>query len=160
MHPLPSRGRPPVGPAPGALTTVWIVVNLVNLLQAAGFASRVVDPGINRTLGLAIIALGIPAGTALVSFARSSSGWRFYAGPVCFMIFVVTELAVDYLWQLEFRSPRRPEILIPYLVLFFGSIVLLGAPMFRIDRRRWAVTATTSLMLLGAMGFAMVNGVG
>jgi hypothetical protein len=139
---------------------VWIVVNLVNLLQAAGFASRVIDPEINRILGVAIIALGIPAGMALVGFVRSRSGWRFYAGPVCFMTFVVTELAVDYLWQLEFRSPRRPEILIPYLVLFFGSIVLMGAPMFRIDRRRWAVTATTSLILLGAMGFAMVKGVG
>ena len=160
MHHHPRQGPPPVGPAPGALTTVWIVVNLVNLLQAAGFASRVIDPEINRNLGVAIIALGIPAGIALVSFVRSRSGWRFYAGPVCFMMFVVTELAVDYLWQLEFRSPRRPEILIPYLVLFFGSIVLMGAPMFRIDRRRWAVTATTSLILLGAMGFAMVKGVG
>jgi hypothetical protein len=139
---------------------VWIVVNFVNVLQAAGFASRVIDPEINRVLGIAIIALGIPAGIALVSLVRSRSGWRFYAGPVSFMMFVVTELAVDYLWQLEFRAPRRPEILIPYLVLFFGSIVLMGAPMFRINRRRWALTATTSLILLGAMGFAMANGVG
>jgi hypothetical protein len=139
---------------------VWVVVNLVNLLQATGFASRVIDPEINRILGVAIIALAIPAGISLVSFVRSRSGWRFYAGPVCFMMFVVTDLAVDYLWPLEFRSPPKPEILIPFLVLFFGSIVLMGAPMFRIDRKRWAVTASTSLMLMGAMGFAMVNGVG
>ena len=153
-------GSAPAAPAPSALTTVWIVVNLVNILQAAGFASRVIDPDINRFLGIAIIALGIPAGIALVSFVSSGSGWRFYAGPVCFLMFVVTELAVDYLWQLEFRAPRRPEILIPYLVLFFGSIVLMGAPMFRINRRRWTVTATTSMVLLGATAFAMVEGVG
>lgn len=139
---------------------MWIVVNLVNLLQAAGFASRVIDPGFNRLLGVAIIALGAPAGMALVSFIRSGSGWRFYAGPVCFMIFVAADFALVYLWETEFRSPRRPEILIPFLVLFFGSIVLMGAPMLRIDRRRWAVTATTSLLLLGAMGFALVQGVG
>lgn len=141
------------------MTTVWIVVNLVNLLQAAGFATRVVDPDINHILGAAIIALGVPAGMALVSFIRSGSGWLFYAGPICFMVFVAADFAVDYVVQLEFRSPRRPEILIPFLVLFFGSIILMGAPMLRINRRRWAVTATTALLLLGAMGFAMIEGV-
>ena len=43
------------------MTTVWLVVNLVNLLQAAGFATRVIDPDINRILGAAIIALGVAA---------------------------------------------------------------------------------------------------
>jgi len=143
----------------GALITVWVVVNLVNLLQAAGFASRVVDPNINHILGAAIIALGVPAGLALVSFIRSGSGWLFYAGPVCFIAFVAAEFTVDYVLDLEFRSPRRPEFLIPFLVLFFGSIVLMGAPMLRISPRRWAVTAATALVLLGAMGYAMVEGV-
>ncbi len=147
-------------PAPrGALTTVWLVVNLVNLLQAAGFVGRVADPNLNRILGAAIITLGVPAGLALVSFIRSGSGWPFYAGPVCFMLFVAAEFGLDYLLNLEFRSPRRPDILIPYLLLFFGSILLMGAPMFRINRRLWAVTASTTVILLGAMGFAMVQGV-
>ena len=143
----------------GALIAVWVVVNLVNLFQAAGFATRVVDPKINHILGVAIIALGVPAGLALVSFIRSGSGWSFYAGPVCFMVFVAVDFAVDFVLDLEFRSPRRPEILIPFLVLFFGSIMLMGAPMLRINRGLWAVTATTSLLLLGAMGYAMVEGV-
>ena len=135
------------------------MVNLVNLLQAAGFASRVIDPDINRILGAGIITLGIPAGLALISFIRAGSGWRFYAGPVLFMTFIVAEVAVDYVLDLEFRSPRRTEILIPYLVLFFGSIVLMGAPMLRINQRLWVVTAATTLVLLGAMGYAMVRGV-
>jgi hypothetical protein len=138
---------------------VWAVVNLVNLLQAAGFATRVVDPSINRVLGIGIIALGVPSVFALVSFVRSRSGWPFYAGPIAFVAFVATLLVVDYLLEVEFRSPRRPEILVPFLVLFFGSIVLMGAPMLRINRRLWAVTATTSLLLLGAMALAMAQGV-
>jgi hypothetical protein len=137
-----------------------VVVNLVNLLQAAGFATRVVDPNINRILGAGIIALGIPAGLALLSFIRSNSGWRFSAGPVCFIVFVTTSFVVDYLLEVEFRMPRRPEILVPYLMLFFGSIVLMGAPMLRIDRRLWGVTVVTSLILVGAMAYAMVEGVG
>lgn len=139
---------------------MWVIVNLVNLLQAAGFATRVFDPNINRILGVGIMALGVPAGLALVGFLRSNSGWRFYAGPICFMTFVLASFTVDYLLGLEFRSPRRIEILIPYLMLFFGSILLMGAPMLRISRRLWMVTVTTTLILLGAMGFAMAQGVG
>ena len=160
-RPLPRSGSPPAQIVPrGALITVWVVVNLVNLLQATGFATRVIDPGINRTLGIGIMALGVPAGFALISFVRAKSGWRFDLGPALFLVFVITELVVDHLLMLEFRSPRRTEILIPYLTLFFGSIVLMGAPMIRINRRLWTVTAITTLILLGAMGFAMARGVG
>lgn len=139
--------------------TVWVVVNLVNLLQGTGFATRVTDPNINRILGTVIVALGVPAGIALVSLFRSNSGWRFYWGPVLFVMFVVASLTIDYLLKVEFRSPRRPEILVPYLVLFFGSILLMGAPMLRVNRRLWAVTVATTLILLGAMGYAMTRGV-
>jgi len=94
-----------------------------------------------------------------MSFIRADSGWRFLAGPVCFLAFVAVEVAVDYVLEVEFRSPPRPEILVPYLALFFGSILLMSIPMFRIDLRRLLVTALTTLVLLGAMGFAMTRGV-
>ena len=64
-------------------------------------------------------------------------------------LFIVFMLVVDYWLTLEFRTPRRPEILIPYLMLFFGSILLMGAPMLRVDRRLWGVTAATSVLLWG-----------
>lgn len=137
-----------------------MVVNLVSLLQAAGFATRVVDPAINRALGIVILVLAIPAGTALLGFLRAGSGWRFSVGPAVFLGFVAFSLVVDYLMGIEFRSPQRWEILIPYLTLFFASIVLMGAPMIRVNRRLWLVTTLTALLLLGAMGFAMMRGVG
>jgi hypothetical protein len=45
-------------------------------------------------------------------------------------------------------------------MLFFGSILLMGLPMFRLDRRLWLVTVTTTVLLLGSMGIAMRMGVG
>lgn len=57
-------------------------------------------------------------------------------------------------------SPSRRSILVPYLVLFFASILLMGAPMFRLDRRLWLVTVVTTVLLLGSMGIAMGTGVG
>ena len=56
-----------------AVLTVWGVVNAVNVLQAAGFLSRVWtgSRAINHLLGYAIVALAFPAAVALVAFVRS-----------------------------------------------------------------------------------------
>ena len=145
-----------------AVLTVWIIVNAINLLQSAGFLSRVVTGNreINHLLGYGIIALAAPAALAMVAFIRTRAGWRHWIGPAAFLVFVVFMIIVEHIWQVEFRSPMRYDILVPYLVLFFGSILLMGLPMFRINRRLWLVTVVTTVLLLGSMVYAMYMGVG
>lgn len=144
------------------MLTVWAVVNAVNVLQTAGFLSRVVtgNLGLNHALGFGMMALAIPAAVALIVFVRAGAGWQQALGPAIFLAFVALMSVVDYLWPVEFRSPPRPSILAPYLTLFFGSILLMGVPMFRMDRRLWLVTVVTTVLLLGAMILAMARGVG
>jgi hypothetical protein len=145
-----------------AALTVWGVVNAVNLLQAAGFLSRVPtgSRSINHLLGYVIIALAVPAALALVTFLRARAGWRQWIGPAVYLAFIAFEVVVDYIWAVEFRSPMLASILVPYLVLFFGAILLMGLPMYRLDRRLWLVTAATTVLLLASMGVAMHKGVG
>lgn len=143
-----------------AAVTVWLVVNAVNLLQSVGFATRPVAPEVNQLLGLVMAVLAIPATWALLVFRRRRAGWLFLLGPLAFDAFVVLMIAVDYVANVEWRDPAVPTIEIPYLLLFFGSIVLMGLPMYRIDRRRWLVTVVTSVILLGSMAYAMSAGVG
>jgi hypothetical protein len=145
-----------------AALTVWGVVNAVNVLQAAGFLSRVWtgSRAINHLLGYVIVALALPAAVALVAFVRAGAGWRQWVGPAVYLAFVVFMVAVEYVWSVEFRSPTRYGILVPYLLLFFGAILLMGLPMFRMDRRLWLVTVATTVLLLGSMGIAMRKGVG
>jgi hypothetical protein len=57
------------------------------------------------------------------------------------------------------RSPPRYAVLVPYLVLFFGSIVLMGAPMLRINRGLWLATVLSTVMLAVSMVAAMRKGV-
>jgi hypothetical protein len=140
--------------------TVWGVVNAVTVLQSVGFATRPLAPEVNAVAGLVMAVLAIPATAALVGFVRAGSGWRLVVGPAVYDLFIVFMLIVEDWLALEFRTPPRPEILIPYLVLFFGSIILMGAPMLRIDRRLWAVTAATSALLLATMAWALSIGVG
>ena len=145
-----------------AALTVWGVVNIVNVLQAAGFISRVRtgSMAINHLLGYGIIALALPATLALFAFVRARAGWLYWAGPAVYLAFVTLMIVVDYIWPVEFRSPIRPGILVPYLLLFFGAVLLMGLPMFRLNRQLWLVTVATSLLLLGSMGIAMRKGVG
>jgi hypothetical protein len=153
--------QPGSGPVWAALT-VWGVVNAVNLLQAVGFLSRLRTGSMatNHLLGYALIALAFPAAAALIAFARARAGWNQWAGPAVYLAFIALMIVVDYAWPVEFRSPARIGILAPYLMLFFGAILLMGLPMFRMDRRLWLVTVTTSALLLWAMGAAMRRGVG
>jgi hypothetical protein len=155
------QGQTRVNPWWAALA-VWGVVNAVNLLQSAGFLSRVVtgSRAINHLLGYGVIALAVPATLTIVAFVRARASWRQWIGPAAFLAFVAFMIAVEDIWQVEFRSPMRYDILVPYLVLFFGSILLMGLPMFRMNRRLWLVTVATTVLLLGSMGVAMYMGVG
>jgi hypothetical protein len=145
-----------------AALTVWSVVNAVNMLQSAGFLSRIYTGSreINHLLGMVMIGLALPAAVTLVAFVRARAGWRQWLGPAVYLTFVAFELVVDYVWVVEFRSPVRPTILVPYLVLFFGAILLMGLPMFGLNRRLWLVTVVTTVLLLGSMGLAMYARVG
>lgn len=145
-----------------AALTVWGVVNAVNLLQTAGFLSRVRSGGmaLNHLLGYFIIALAVPAAIALAAFVRTRASPLYWLGPAVFVAFVALMLVVDYVRVVEFRSPARYGILVPYLVLFFGAILLMGLPMFRLDRTLWLVTVVTTILLVGSMALAIRNGVG
>ncbi|GEM_PF-223822 len=145
-----------------ASLTVWAIVNAVNVLQAAGFLSRIWTRSMatNHALGYVIVALALPAVAALVTFVRARAAWLLWSGPAVFLAFVGLMVVVDYAVPMEFRSPARPAILVPYLVLFFGAIVLMGLPMFSLNRRLWLVTVASSALLLGSMGAALRAGVG
>lgn len=140
-----------------ALVVVWAVTNAVNVLQAAGFVSRAVtgERTLNHTLGYGIMALAVPATIAIVGFGLAGAGWLAWIGPSVFLAFLAVLLVVDYLRPVEFREPVRGGVLVPYLVLFYGAIGVMGFPMFLLDRRLWLVTLATTAVHLVAMGLAV-----
>lgn len=143
-------------PGWAALTT-WVVVNVVNLAQTVGFASRRTHGmAVNHVAGYLIAGLAVPATAALVGYARASSPW--WIGPAVFDGFVALMLVVDYLRPVQFRNPRRPIILVPYLLLFFGGIFLMGISMYEVNRSLWLVTVATSTLLISSMVWAMRQG--
>ncbi len=145
-----------------AAVTIWAVVNALNLLQGVGFLSRVLTGSLafNHLLGYLVILLALPSVVAAVAMVKSKTVWIHWLGTVLFLLFVIVLVLTDYVLHVEFRSPARPGVLVPFLVLFFGSILLMGLPMFWLNRQLWLVTVATTAFLLGSMGFAMQKGVG
>ena len=145
-----------------AALAVWSTVNAVNILQTVGFLSRLRSGSleVNHLIGYGIILLAVPVLVSLVAFVRSGAGWVHWAGPAAYLAFVSLLIAVEYVRRIEFRSPVRYGILVPYLVLFFGAIFLLGVPMFRLSRPLWLVTVATTACLLASMSVALRAGVG
>jgi len=145
-----------------AALTVWGIVNAVNVLQGVGFLSRVATGtrAINHLLGYVMIALAAPASLALIDLWHERAGWLDWTGAAVYVVFIAHMVAVEYVRPLEFRSPLRCDILVPYLLLFFGAILLMGLPMFHHDCRLWLVTVATTVVLLGSMGIATRRGVG
>jgi hypothetical protein len=143
-----------------ATLTIWLVVNALNLLQAIGFVSRVRSGtmAVNHALGYVVIALALPA--AVAGFALFDAGVLHWVGGAVFICFAGFLLMVDYVRPVEFRSPRRPSIVVPFLILFFGSILLMGLPMYTMIHDLWLITVATTLVMLGSMGYAMRHGVG
>ncbi len=145
-----------------AALAVWGVVNAVNVLQGIGFLSRIATGSqtLNHALGYVILGLGLPAAVALIAFLRMGAPPLQRVGTIVFLAFLGLMLVVDYLRPIEFRSPPRYTILVPYLLLFFGAILLMGLPMFTLSRPLWLVTVVTTIFLLASMGAAMRAGVG
>jgi hypothetical protein len=115
---------------------------------------------VNYYIGIVIMFLAVPAAIALIAFFLEKASWIHWIGPAIFLAFIVLLLVVDYIRPMEFRSPTRPEILVPFLVLFFGGILMMGLPMFRIKRPLWFVTAATTCFHLTAMSIALRRGMG
>jgi len=115
---------------------------------------------VNHRLGYVMIVLAAPTAAAIVAFGRARAGCQLWVGPAVYVAFIMLVIVVGYMLQVEFRSPPRHSILVPYLVLFFGAILLMGIPMFRLDRDLWLVTVATTVLLLGSMGAAMRKGMG
>ncbi len=106
----------------------------MSITQVVGFATRASHGMVvNQALGILIALLAIPATVVLIGDARAGSPW--WIGLAVFDALVVLMVVVDNWWPVESRQPARPVILIPYLLIFFGSILLMGLSMYRVNRR-------------------------
>lgn len=141
-------------------TVVFAIASTTCVAQTVGFMSRTSGHTIQSVAGVIIMVLALPA--AWVLWADRSAGialWN-HIGPALFVAFCAVSFYVDYVPGIEFRDPVNGAILVPYLLLFYGSILFMGLRLFPVSRPLWAVTAAAAVALLWATGWAQFKGVG
>ena len=128
---------------------VVAVTNLFNIIMVAVFYFR--TRGINhpKMVGYIWACLVILLLAAAIFNLRSKLTWWSIALPLCFSVFLILELILDYYLQFNFRST---SLLIPYLILYYVSILGMIGYSFLIKRKLGIITLITYfLSQIGAL---------
>ena len=139
---------------------LFAVVNTVNIMTFSVFISRVKLPRISHKLAIATTGMAIPTIAVAALNAKAGSGWLSLVMPLIFIAWAVFALTVDIIRKQEFRQPRNPKILVPFLLLFYMGLGGMGALTWQIGVTFWAITAVTFVLQFGAMAYAFRHGKG
>ena len=139
---------------------IFIVANAVNLLSAAMFITRVRLPERTGLFGNLALLMGLPAAILAVLGMANQVGLMTWLMPLLYAGFSVFGLLVDVILKIEFRQPRRPAILVPFLLLFFISLIGMWGMLWNLGVLPWAITGLTYFAMVGASFYALGKGVG
>jgi hypothetical protein len=135
---------------------VFGAANGVNVLVAALFVVR--WRGFERAeyaIGLAVIAMIVPAGAAAALNAAARREWWTVVLPLVLAAYLLAELLLDYVFQIPFRETA---LLWPYIVLFYAGLWGMIGYSFLMGKPFGAVTLVTYFVQLGVMIFTHAKG--
>lgn len=140
--------------------TEFIIINLFNITIFALFFSRVKSPKFSRKIGLFNLSLGIPIFIIGILNLILLREWWYWGFPFLLTIFVLFTLVIDYILKIQFRNPRKLSILIPFLLLFYVSIVLMWGLTWILGAIYGIITMITYFLQLFGAYYAGKHGVG
>ncbi len=138
----------------------FFIINIFNLSVFALFLSRVKKPGVSRKIGFFSLLLGIPTLTIAIINLILQREWWYWFFPLLLVGFILFSLVVDYIKKIEFRNPRKKSILIPFLILFYMSIILMWGLTWALGVIYGGITAITYFLQLFGAYYAGKHGVG
>jgi len=138
----------------------FIVINVFNLTVFALFLSRVKAPSISSKIGIFSLILGIPTLLITILNIFLLREWWYWVFPLLFVSFLVYTLFLDYIKKIEFRNPRKLSILIPFLILFYVSIILMWGLTWTLGIIYGVITGITYFLQLFGAFYAGKHGVG
>lgn len=122
------------------LFIVWAF--LFQILLIAHFAVRKpLFESYTVKYGWMIYALCIPAVVISIVLIRGGKSWSFWLGGFLFLVYAVFGYWIDYVAQIQFRSPIRPSVMVPYVVLYLATVMFYWWPLGLLSRPMWLVYA-------------------
>jgi hypothetical protein len=138
----------------------FVLINIFNTTVFVLFISRVKRPEISRKIGLFNLTLGIPIFILAIFNLVLFRAWWYWLFPILLTCFILFTLIVDYVVKVEFRNPRKLSLLIPFLLLFYISIILMWGLTWILGLIYGAITGITYFLQLFGAYYAGKHGVG
>ena len=138
----------------------FIIINIFNLSIFTLFLSRVRKPEVSKKIGIFSLSLGIPTLIIAIFNLIILREWYYWFFPLLLVGFILFTLVVDYIKKIEFRNPRKKSILIPFLILFYVSIILMWGLTWTLGVIYGGITAITYFLQLFGAYYAGKHGVG
>ena len=139
---------------------LFFVINSANIIISTIFITRVKKPEIEKILGILYNALGIPTVVIIILNLYFQREWWFWLIPLLFFCLILFDLIVDYVKKIEFRNPKNPRILVPFLTLYYCSIILMWGLTWILGAIYGAITGITYFLQLACSIYAGKHGVG
>jgi hypothetical protein len=87
--------------------------------------------------GWIVYALGLPAAGLSIYLLLAGESWSFWLAGFLYLIWAIFGYTVEYVQHIEWRSPIRWSILMPYLTLYLGTVMFYWWPLALIYKPLW-----------------------
>lgn len=115
---------------------------LIQVVLIINFAARNWKPSLEMKYGGFIYAtMGIPGIILGILFLAGDQPWYIVAAPLVCSIWAAFGYFVDRYQQIQWRSPPRWSVLVPYVALFMASQFFFWIPLWYIDLAYWIAYA-------------------
>ncbi|MCU0522666.1 MAG: hypothetical protein MUF84_18490 [Anaerolineae bacterium] len=118
------------------LYVVWAFAFQIVLIAHFAVRQRFFE-GWTLRYGWIVYALAIPAAAISLVLLRGGKPWWSWLGGFIFLPYAAFGYWVDYVIGIGWRSPFRPAIGVPYLILYYGTVMFYWWPLARLGRPLW-----------------------
>lgn len=130
------------------------LANLVNIIMVFIFLLRIQGVQHLPIFGWIWFAFVVLLGGAVVLNVRAKRTWWFIVLPLLLALFLILELALDYVLQIDFRGTW---ILGPYLLLYYAAIMGMIGYAFLTEKKFGVITLGTYFASQIAALFSYIN---
>jgi hypothetical protein len=124
----------------GTDLVVVALANLINVIMVVVFLLRASGVGRLQVVGLVWGMMVVVLTGVVILNARAKREWWTTTLPLLLIVFLIVELALDYVARYDFRNT---VLLGPYLFLYYVSILGMIGYSFLTERRYGFLTLTT-----------------
>jgi hypothetical protein len=141
-------------------TGLFITVNSINIFTFLMFFSRVQWEKASSIFGFITLLYSIPALIISVSNLRDKKPFFSWFPALIYVAWTIMDILVDYVYKIEFRSPMRSALLVPFLILFYFSITGMSFSFWKSNFIYWLISGITCVLNLSGAVYALLNGKG